>query len=158
MKKRQDNIVFYAVLSVISLFIEFGIIPHYIKHKANALIGPELFPQLVTAILIVLSLMGLYAEYRAMKAEGGSFEGFTISFKSYLPHVLFLVSGVVFLIAAPILGFLIAAVPFLLFLLFLFGSQRKLFNLFLSIVYPVALFLIFSQVLRISFTAGIFGI
>lgn len=158
MKNRQDNILFYTVIIIFGLVLEFLIIPNFIKLRANVAIGPEVFPRLITGVLIVLAIAGLIQEFRSLKKEGGDFKGYNISIKSYLPHVLFLLAGVIFLVLAPILGFVVAAVPFMFFILWLFGSEKILFNVFLSITYPVALFLIFTQVLRINFPAGIFGI
>lgn len=157
MKERQDQIVFYAVLSGLGGCLLFWVIPNFIRIKPNAAIGPEAFPQLVTMILIGLSLAGLVMEYHALRAEGGSFRGYRIQWRNYLPQAIFLLSGIGFLLAAPVLGFVPSAVIFLLFLLFFFGSKRKLVNLITAAVYPVVLYLIFSQVLRISFPAGIFG-
>lgn len=157
MKKRQDNIVFYAAMSGVGVAFLLFIIPNFIKKKTNAAIGPEAFPQLVTLILIALCLVGLVMEYRELKAEGGSFSGYRIDFKAYLPQALFLLSGVAFLMAAPVLGFAVAAIPFLLFLLYFFGSKKLVVNVVISVAYPIALYLIFSQVLRISFPVGILG-
>ncbi|SCZ78667.1 tripartite tricarboxylate transporter TctB family protein [Acidaminobacter hydrogenoformans] len=158
MKDRQGNLLFYALLIILGIFMEFLIIPNFIKQRANVDIGPEVFPQLITGILIVLSIAGFIMEYRALKKEGGSFKGYKIMLKSYFPHFLFLLSGLIFLILAPKLGFVVAAIPFMFFTLWLFGSEKKLLNLILSVTYPVVLFLIFTQVLRINFPAGIFGI
>lgn len=138
--------------------MEFFIIPNFIKHRASVAVGPEVFPKLVTGILIVLSLVGLLSEYRRLKKEGGNFKAYRINFKFYIPHLLFITSGVIFLMAAPVLGFAIAGIPFMLFLLKLFGSDNRIFNLLVSIAYPITLFFIFTQFLRVNFPAGIFGI
>ncbi len=154
---RQNNIVFYTFLCVLGLAMEFSIIPNYVKQRANVNIGPGMFPSLVTWVLILLSAVSLYLEYRKLKAEGGNFKGYTVRLKPYIPHALFLLSGILFLVAATKLGFLIAAVPFLFFLLYLFGSERMVYNLLISVAYPSVVFLIFTHVLRVSFPAGIFG-
>ena len=150
--------MFFTFLTAFSVVARFYIVPNFIKRKSNVQIGPEMYPKLVTTLMIALALLGLILEYRAMRAAGESFSGYSADLKKYIPHVFFLASGVAFLIAAPILGFFIAAIPFMMFLLYLFGSEGKLKNIIISIAYPAVLVLLFSQVLRVNFPAGIFGI
>lgn len=157
-KQRQSTVLFFVFLTIISLIGRFYIIPNFIKVKASAAIGPEMFPKLVTTLMIILAFAGLLLEYRAMKTAGEDFSGYSVEVKKYIPQALFLFSGVVFLIAAPILGFLVAAIPFMLFLLYLFGAEGKLVSIVISVLYPTVLVLIFSQVLRVNFPSGIFGI
>ena len=157
-KQRQNSVLFFAFLTAFSLAARFYIVPNFIKTKSNVQIGPEMYPKLITTLMIALALIGLIMEYRAMRAAGESFAGYSADLKKYIPHVFLLASGVAFLIAAPVLGFFVAAVPFMLFLLYLFGSEGKLTSVIISVVYPAILVLLFSQVLRVNFPAGIFGI
>lgn len=157
MSKRKINIISYGCLLVFCAVMYFYFIPSYVKVKKNVDVGPELFPKLIIMVLAGLCIVGLVMEITGMVREKESWQGFRIHLKDYLPQAGLIVSGIVFLFAAPKLGFAPAAIPFLFFLLNYFGSKRQLLNLVLSVVYPVFLFLLFSRVLHISFPAGIFG-
>ena len=156
--RRQDSIVFYCGLVAAGLLTYFWIIPQFIRRRANVLIGPEFFPQIVVTLFILLSLVGIFLEYKAMKAEGENFAGYSVNLKQYIPHALFILSGVIFVMIAPILGFVVAAMPFLLFLLILFGADNKVQNIVITIIYPIILFWLFRDVLGVRFPIGMFGI
>lgn len=157
MSKRKINIVAYCVLIAFCAAMYFYVIPNYIKMRSNADVGPEVFPKLIVLVLFVLCLIGLIQEFLGMAREKESWQGGSINLKEYLPQVGMILSGVVFLFLAPKLGFAVAAIFFMFFLLNYFGSKRLVLNLVLSVFYPVLLYLLFSRVLHISFPAGIFG-
>lgn len=157
LSKRKINIVAYCILLVFCAAMYFYVIPNYVKVRSNTDIGPEVFPKLIVLVLFALCVIGLIQEIWGMVQEHESWQGFSISWKAYLPQVGMILSGVIFLFLAPRLGFAVAAIPFMFFLLNYFGSKRLVLNLVLSVVYPVFLFLLFSRVLHISFPAGIFG-
>ena len=158
MKKEQASIIFNGSVFFFLLFTYFFLIPNFIRLKAGVRYGPELFPKLVTLILIAFSLVITVREYVAFKKAGGSFSHMDFNFKAYIPHTLFIVSGVLFLYAAKYFGFVIAAVPFMLFWLYIFGSKNKILSIVVAILYPIALVWLFSGVMRIPFPRGIFGI
>ena len=157
MSKNKTNVVASGVFLLFCVAMYTYIIPNYIKLKKNADIGPDMFPKLVVGILAVLAVINLVSALRAMKAAGERWSDTKFNWKQYLPQVGLIASGAVFLILAPILGFVVAAVPFLFFLLMYFGSKRIVLNIVLAIVYPTLLYLLFSKVLHISFPPGIFG-
>lgn len=157
MKKHQTDVIGYSAIVAFSLTLYFWLIPNFVKLKKNADIGPDMFPKLLAGFLFVLGAIGLVSTLVAMKRDGVSFKGYRMEWKKYVPQVILLASGIVFILAAQFLGFLIAAVIYAFLLFLLFGSRRWVLNGIMAVVYPVILYLLFSLVLRIQFPAGIFG-
>ena len=69
-----------------------------------------------------------------------------------------ILTGFAFIFAASAFGFLITAALFTVVWLFLYGSGRWKFNIIWAIAYSVLIYLLFSQILGIRFTGGVFGI
>lgn len=78
-------------------------------------------------------------------------------YKVFLPHAIFLVSAIVYLVLLQHLGFILSSIPFLVFLLWHFGSLNWGKNLAIAAVYVPIVYLIFSYGFRIRFPVGPLG-
>ena len=158
-RTRQNSIVFAGLIAVFGIVLLTVLIPKYIKVTARMTgISPRLFPQIIAGLMIVLSAAWIIMELRAMKKSGEDFKGYFPNLKALLPQVALIGSGIIFLVLAPMLGFVIASVPFVFFLLWLFGSKRWWLNAIVAVAYPIVLYVLFHYLLRVNFPVGMFGI
>ncbi len=108
---------------------------------------------------MVLVIQGLTYLHKKGELNLSSVSGIgnVTQLKKYLPHVIFLLSSVIYLIVMQYLGFIIASIPFLIFLLLFFGHSKIAWCSVISVIFVLAIYLLFSNVFRIRFPAGPFG-
>lgn len=159
MKKEQQGILSGGFIAILSFIVYFFLIPTQIKLKKGVEIGPEFFPKIAVMLVAICSLAYVIFQVISLKSTKTSFkEGFSINIKEYKNHLIFISSAILFLAVVEYLGFAISAILLTIFLLFFFGSKGIVKNIVIGIVYGTVVYLLFSQVLRISFPVGIFGI
>ena len=159
MKKEQLGIVSGGVISILCFFIYFVLIPAQVKLKSGVEIGPEFFPKLAVMVIGFSSILYILMQFYNLKSKQGSFkDGFEFNVRNYIDHIIFILAGIIFLLVANFLGFAISAIILTVFLLFLFGSQGVIKNIVIGIVYSVAVYVLFSTIVRVRFPVGIFGI
>lgn len=153
-KEHKNNLIAYGVTLLLGIVLITFLIPNYIKLKKNADFGPEKFPYIIAGIFVVLGLYGLISELITLRKNGITLVKTGLDFKKILPQLLLLASGFLFVFCAQKLGFIIAAVIFMVFWMWLYGSTRKLFTVLWAIGYSLLLYLLFSKLLGIRFTGG----
>ena len=159
MQKKQQNIIPGVLITLISILIYIFLIPTQIKIKEGVSIGPDFFPKIAVMIIGLCSLFYTILQIKQLKASKESvMDGFSFDIKDYVNHIVFIASGLVFLTIVRYLGFPITVVLFLIFLLFFFGSKGIPKNIIIAVIYGIAVYALFSTILKISFPDGIFGI
>jgi len=159
MKKEQKNVIAGTFFTLISIILYFFIIPMQVKLKANAEFGPEFYPKIIVILIGATALIFTLLEVLKLKATNRSIkDGLSLNIKNYISHIIFIGATVLFLFIIKYLGFVISAILLLIFLLFHFGSKDMLKNVMLSVIYIIFVYLVFSNVLKVSFPDGIFGI
>ncbi len=112
---------------------------------------PSFFPWIVTIILSVLSLSLLVQAFLPM-ADNGATE------KSKIPPrrgLIGLVIFVVYLVALPYAGFVIANIPLFAALMMLYGERRPVWITGGSTIISLAIFFLFREIFQIRLPAGI---
>ncbi len=163
MKKIYSDLRSGILLFVISLLMYFVLIPAQISVKAGKNLAADFFPKLMVIVFglcgLLLAATSAYDLYRHReqatkeRAEGA----WKTDYKVFLPHVIFLVSAIVYLVLLQHLGFVLSSIPFLIFLLWHFGSPSWGKNLVIAVVYVPIVYLIFSYGFRIRFPMGPLG-
>lgn len=156
-KNHQTNLIAYSVTTLFGILMGTVLIPNFVRLKKNADFGPEKFPYIIAGLFILLGVAGIILELLNIRKEGIKVPLPNLHLKQYIPQAIMIVSGFIFIGVASVLGFLIAAVVFTAFWLFLYGSNKWKFNIIWAVVYGVLIYLLFSQVLGIRFTGGILG-
>lgn len=158
LKTHQTNLIAYIATTLFGVLMAAVLIPNFVKVKKNADFGPEKFPYIVAGIFIVLGLTGLVLEFLSIRRDGVKMSVPHIQIRKYIPQAVMILTGFAFIFAASAFGFLITAALFTVVWLFLYGSGRWKFNIIWAIAYSVLIYLLFSQILGIRFTGGVFGI
>jgi len=112
--------------------------------------GPAFFPSVIAAALAVLSVALLVRGARAAVPATATLPP-TIAARGWIVLGAF----VVYLLALPALGFLLASVPFFAVLTWVYGERRAAVVALTSIVAPVALLLLFRWGFQIFLPRGI---
>ena len=164
MKKLYADLRAGLILIVASLALYFVLIPAQIRVRANTTdVSAAFFPKLLALILCLCGVLlvgsKLFTLYRSRKQAVAEWKsgGLKTDYNVFLPHVIFLLMAIVYLILMQYLGFILASVPFLVFLLWHFGSQGLLKNIILASVYIPIVYYIFATWFRIRFPMGPFG-
>ena len=155
LKTHQTNITAYTVTTLFGILMATVLIPNFVKLKKNADFGPEKFPYIVAGIFVFLGVLGLVLEFTALRKEGLKYSLPKINFKQYVPQLILVISGFIFIALANFLGFLPAGMIFVFGMLFLFGCRKWKFNLAFAVIYGLGIFLLFSKILGIRFTGGL---
>jgi hypothetical protein len=113
--------------------------------------GPGFFPMWLSGLLLVLSLFYIFASLKGKNPSEESWPGKT----SLLKLVWILICMILFVVLAPILGF-VASSSVVLFLLFL-RSYRWYLNLALSVGISLIIFWIFYHALGVLLPVNEFG-
>ena len=111
---------------------------------------PSFFPWINTVLALVLSGALLY-QGLFLKQNKHSLEKVTKSSSAYLALAIFLV----FLIALPYLGFILAAVPFVAVFMWFYGEQRKKVLITGALIIPVFLYLLFRHGFGVMLPRGL---
>jgi putative tricarboxylic transport membrane protein len=112
--------------------------------------GPAFFPGLITLALAILTIALLVRSLRGIAVEPAALPG-AIATRGWIALGAF----VVYLIAMPTLGFLIASVPFFAVLTWAYGERRIAIVAVTSVAVPVALLLVFRSGFQILLPSGI---
>jgi putative tricarboxylic transport membrane protein len=163
MEKKYGDLRSGFVLLVLCLIAYFWLIPAQIKVKEDVAIGPDFFPRLMV-ICCGFCAVGVFLQgLRGLRKEGklklSTFRNspYKVNFKAYLPHGLFLLSALAYLLVMPYAGFVFASIVFLTFLFWFFGHSKIAWNALVSVIYVAAIFLVFTYAFKISFPKGPFG-
>lgn len=112
--------------------------------------GPAFFPILIALALAVLSVALLVRGARAAATEPSTLPS-AVSARGWIALGVF----VVYLIAMPTLGFLIASVPFFAALTWAYGERRPVVVVLTAIAVPAALLIVFRSGFQIFLPRGL---
>lgn len=112
------------------------------------LVGPKLYPGLLAILLAILSMLLLLG---AAPSHGGD-PSITLTgmLRRFLPLV---VISALYVIAYPLMGFLISTTAQLLACFYLLGERRFWLNILIAAGCTLATYLLFAQALGIQLTA-----
>jgi hypothetical protein len=151
------------VAVIFSIFMYFWMIPQQIKVRKGVIMGPDYLPRFLIIIIglcgMVLILRGLFFLKKrgelSVKVILGN--NFFAGLKKYLPHIIFLLVSILYLLVMPLLGFILTSIPLLIFLLLYFGHSNFVRSVVTSVLFIVVVYLLFTYVFRIKFPIGPFG-
>lgn len=112
---------------------------------------PAFFPWINTGMLVVLGTILLLQGIRGRRTQTGP----TVAGDRVVPAALTLASFVLYLIALPILGFLLATIPFVAALMLLFGERRATWLAAGPVGVAVFFFVIFSYAFNVYLPRGL---
>ena len=159
MNKEQLGVASGGFISILSLIIYFFLIPMQIRLRPGAEIGPEFFPKLAVIVIGITALTYTSMQaYKLLSNKEVVLKKYVFDIRKYINHIIFILAGIVFLLIVRYLGFAISATLLTMFLLFLFGSKGIIKNILIAVVYSVAVYYLFSTIVRVRFPVGIFGI
>ena len=137
-------ILFVAVYYTIVAFTELDFL------SATGRLGPGFFPRIVGLALIATCLFSIAGDLRARRIGGGSSRFWPITL------AVAVLSGL-FVLLLDVLGGLLAMVAYLLAALSLLNRGRVVQNVLVSVLLPVALYLLFDVWLNAAMPPGIVG-
>jgi len=136
------------ILFLLSLLFLFVIIPTQIKDITTQGVPPRFMPQIVSGVLLVLSVFLYRSGYKKKSMQDQ--KEYTITKQELRLSLITLVVVAASIILYQFIGFLLTTVIQLAFLMYMFG-QRKIWKIALvSILVPVLISLFFKQVLMIN--------
>ncbi len=163
MEKKVADLRSGLVVMIVCALLYFWAIPAQIRYNGQADLNPDFFPRLLVicggicgAILALTSAAGLKKAGRLNVTLFRSPEA-RVNLKSYMRHALFLASALAYLFVVGYLGFVLASVLYLVFLLLYFGHTRIHWCLLESVLFVAAVYLVFSLAFKISFPEGFLG-
>lgn len=148
------EIVFDLLLIVFSLFMlytAYGISGFESTTSAGA------FPLATTFVMVVSGLIILFHELRAKMEPGEPGESLVAHFFRKLTPplvVAFAAAAVAYMLLLERLGFVLASYLFLLVSMWVLGSRRLFFNLWVSAVSLGAIYFVFQTVFSVSMPIG----
>ena len=164
MKKLYMDLRAGLILVAASLGLYFVLIPAQIRVRATATgVSAAFFPKLLAVVLglcgLALAASALFDLCRNREQSRKEWQSgaWKTTYKTLLPHAVFLVAAIAYLFLMQYLGFILASVPFLIFLLWHFGSEGLLKNAALAVVYVPLVYYVFATWFRIRFPMGPFG-
>lgn len=124
--------------------------------KFDSISSPGVFPMLCSALMVVTGLMSLRQAWRsqAPKDSGQSvFRQFVVQLAP-LRLVLFTALIVAYMLALEVTGFLVSSYVFLLLSMQVLGSKKFVFNLLISGVVLICIFIVFRTAFSVVLPAG----
>ena len=147
--------IFFTVLAVLGYFV---IVPHSMKLKANAAIGPDFFPRFAFIIIGICGLVQVLRTLGELKKAGPVQAGEREALRfPYGKQVIFTVIAAAAILSMKQLGFCIAALVCLMFFYWFFGNRRLVRMIPAAVIYIALVYLVFSRVFRIHLPVGPFG-
>jgi hypothetical protein len=163
MEKTYANLRSGLILLALSIPAYFWLIPAQIRIRELDGLGPEFFPRLMViccglcaAGMVIQGLVGL-GKAGALRLATFTNSEYRIKLVKYVPHLLFLLVALAYLLVMPYSGFVIASVPFLTFLLWFFGHSKIHWCVLIASVSVAVIYLVFTYAFKVSFPQGPLG-
>jgi putative tricarboxylic transport membrane protein len=143
---RWDYVVGVAIVLfcavVFAITTTFDEVPRVLSHG----VPPERFPRLVLGIMVVLTVLMIYQASRRKPKN-----------RKPVPPMVYLSAGllVLFVVAISIIGTIGAMVVFCVALAYLWGERRYWVLGIFALVFPAAVYVLFSRLLEVRFPAGL---
>lgn len=156
---------FYAGLVATAFFaiVLFVLIPIYVKVPSfipGFAPPPDMWPRVIASIGLAMGILAVILGFRKMReasaARMTTLGGMIILHKTLLSRfAALMVLFVAFVHGLPVIGFVPATVLLLAILFIMTGNfERKFWMLGLSIIFPVLLYLLFTEVTHTPFPEG----
>ncbi len=146
-----------VVLNILWILIAAGFwwtsIP-YSEARTFDPIGPHIFPQLMSGVIILCSLGNLVVLYRHSKPGVAETAPETFEPSNALKMILVLVVSGLYIWLMPLTGYLIATICLLFLLIAVQGEVGLKVNILVSCGFALVLYLLFSKVLHILLPHG----
>ncbi|MFI3250653.1 MAG: tripartite tricarboxylate transporter TctB family protein [Eubacteriales bacterium] len=130
-----------------------GLVVYYLSQDlitASLGLGADGWPRMLG---IAFMIMGGFQLIVTLK-DGVKIEAVSVDIKAMLPTILTVSTSIAYVFLLNSVGFLLLS-PILMFLTMIyFGYRKYLFGAALSVVFPTALYFVFSKVFLISLPAG----
>lgn len=116
-------------------------------------IGPSFFPNILAGLLILFSFTLII---HALKGRSkGTLEPLRLSDKGVQRGLITLVASILFCAVLMPLGFILASILFLAFMMLMMSNRKPLQVLFAPLLITFSIWLIFEKVLNLSMPAGV---
>lgn len=142
------------VLFAISSLLWFVIIPMQIKDVTASGVPPRFLPQLVTLLIMMLSVPLFIGGWRKRDKENQKM--YSLSLGELKLVVITLLAVTVTIMLYIIMGFIPSSILLLIFLQYKFGQRNKLKITVVSVALPVGIYMFFYYILMISLPMGMF--
>jgi putative tricarboxylic transport membrane protein len=145
------RLAFTAVILCLAVLYTYWAFADLSFLSSTGRLGPGFFPRIIGLILIVACVLTLAGDLKERRAEGGpsSFWRITV--------VVAALSGA-FILLLEILGGPLAMVVYMLATLSVLDPGRSVQNVAISVVFPLALFLLFDRWLNASIPPDAIGL
>jgi len=141
-KMEQVAGIVLAVGSAIFLFL---IIPNQIAHQEGVFPSPRTFPQIITGVLIFVSILLFFSGWMKRKQENQKV--YTISKEAAKMSGITLGAMCIYIIILPIISYIPATALLAASLTFIYGQRNKILGIALAIAIPVLIYLAFTNLL-----------
>jgi hypothetical protein len=145
----------YLGLTLIAfcLLLLFWIIPTYVGEQTTGQRGltPRFFPYCITITLASMSILLIYNSQRISQGEASRAEDKRLTPFTIICTVLFLA----YYIGVKVIGMVPTSALVLFTLVRLFGFRNWVFNILISAVFAILLFLFFEKMAQVSVPRGI---
>lgn len=153
---RTDLVVALILLTACAILYYITTTFDEVSNLLSQNIPPEFFPRLVIYLIAILSLL-LPFEHISHAKRGEDIDSERSDRITTMPY---LTAGllILFVVSIPYLGTMLTMVAVCLFLPLLWGERRLKLIIPFAIVFPLAVTLVFNQILLVYFEPGIFDI
>lgn len=141
--------IFSAFLCIVSAFIFYSSTQFNMTFIGDSGLGPDFFPKIIAIILFILSAMLFIGSIRNKDKKSIYNPNMKYTFM-----VIFTFAVYVFLIDR--IGYLISTIIFAFVVITILKSKSKILNIIFAVIFPVALYLLFTYAFKVSLPTGLF--
>ncbi|MDU1911202.1 tripartite tricarboxylate transporter TctB family protein [Fusobacterium sp.] len=141
--------IFSVFLCIVSAFIFYSSTQFNMAFIGDSGLGPDFFPKIIAIILFILSGI-LFAGSIKNKDKKSIYN----SNMRYTFMVIFAFAIYIFLIDR--IGYLISTIIFAFVIITILKSKSKILNIIFAIIFPAALYLLFTYAFKVSLPTGLF--
>lgn len=141
--------IFSTFLCIVSAFIFYSSTQFNMTFIGDSGLGPDFFPKIIAIILFILSAMLFIGSIRNKDKKSIYNPNMKYTFM-----VIFTFAVYVFLIDR--IGYLISTIIFAFAVITILKSKSKILNIIFAVIFPVALYLLFTYAFKVSLPTGLF--
>ncbi|WP_373079590.1 tripartite tricarboxylate transporter TctB family protein [Fusobacterium varium] len=141
--------IFSTFLCIVSAFIFYSSTQFNMTFIGDSGLGPDFFPKIIAIILFILSTMLFIGSIRNKDKKSIYNPNMKYTFM-----VIFTFAVYVFLIDR--IGYLISTIIFAFVVITILKSKSKILNIIFAVIFPVALYLLFTYAFKVSLPTGLF--
>ncbi len=138
--------IFFMLLGLV-FFIGSLNIP---KAKLGDPYGPLYFPTIISAFLIIMSIIYFISEFRKEYKQNKDLQLILAKRTPFL-IISTIILAILYTFAFEVVGFLVSTILFLVALLFIINGRKKwIINIVVALVFSFSAWYVFSQLLKVS--------